>query len=204
MSTKKSSRVITKNSTMFKNNKATFTGAVKKAINNYVGSVNEAQIVADLQAKYPNMYIDSAMVGKVCNELMTSKFFQGSNSSAGITTYSLYNQGNVKTTVACKTKPATSTGQTLVAPNTVKTVTSLDAQISKDPSLKTTLEPVLHESTTKSTNKYELITNLNVMHLRNICKKELKKWDCKTQSFEQFTSTNKYYKELISRESLKK
>lgn len=52
----------------------------------------------------------------------------------------------------------------------------------------------------KTRNEYEKLTDLNVYHLRNICKKEIQTWDSK-KPFEEFIKSNKYFKTLSEKEN---
>lgn len=52
----------------------------------------------------------------------------------------------------------------------------------------------------KSLKRSVLLTDLNRVHLINICKNELKNWSNKG-TFSQFSKTNKYFNELLRREN---
>lgn len=73
---------------------------------------------------------------------------------------------------------------------------TINGLIKRNKSLIPVLEDYLHLSTT--TGEYQLLKDINIIHLRNIAKKELAKWNTKT-SYTDYVSSNKYIQELNRR-----
>ena len=75
---------------------------------------------------------------------------------------------------------------------------NINSYLKRNPGLKKVIGDLIHFS--NNTQKYDLLQNLHDSHLKNICKKEIKNWDTKNMTYQDFVSSNKYFSELKKRE----
>ena len=175
--------------TNFKNNFSTLLGACRTVAKTFKNQVTTLELKTALWKKYPNTFIDQAMVSKACEQLFNEGFFLGFKDSG---TYRVYFPSVAGLSKAAQVFKATK------AVNKALSYQNINEAITAHPELATILADYLHKSDTK--HEYMLLKDMNIVHLNNKIKLEMANWNTKTP-LSKFQGCNKYCIELNRRES---
>lgn len=149
---------------------------------------NSLKSISNIYSKIKKS-IPTTRVDAIDHDIERNRYFLIINSKS-----EMYPATNAKS--ADKSKEAPTEDLTSTKAASVKKQKNIHTIVEKNPSLVNLMEEYLHKSET--TGQYELLKDVNIVHLRNIARKEMVKWNTKIP-FNEYVAKSKYIQELMRR-----